>query len=387
MTWWRPDDVGNAVWIGLLLIAVGAKLQYLWWDGIPAYRKRRSPQPTPALQRVVFHSLGSFARYWHRYELQNAEVIDEVLDAKRSCLMLGYHSRCTVDLAFVLALLQAKILVTPLFFAMPLVDVLVSQLGLLPAKALRRNHATAKENDAEAHATFMRHLAQTDDPVVLLPGGIFECLKPHDQRYRLQWKRAPGFARAMAAHMPHWRHTAGVSVVPFFTTQSEDIYWTTPAWYDGLAHAFRYFYAHIVERDNVLAIPCALLAGVASLGVTLCPRPVRLTTVCGAPVHWQAADNAESFAGRVEQALQQLIDEHQPRAAAQRGEAQSSAERRGGGAVAVAVAVAYTAGTVLQNAVLLAAIVAAMVLTWLPLLVYCVARRLRRRADRKNHST
>lgn len=200
---------------------VALKIQYLFFDGIPQYRKQR--QPLNWIQRLVFHACGAFALQWNDMHVHNAEIIDEVLDEGRSCLMLGYHSRCTTDLLFVMSMLQPKLIVTHLFFAVPIVRNILGMIGFLPTKTVQSGVSEEK--------AFVEHLSQIENPVMLLPGGIFEALKSYHQRYQIHWKSPPGYARVIEQYYPSWK-TKGLSVVPFYTRNSEDLYPTTIAWHD-----------------------------------------------------------------------------------------------------------------------------------------------------------
>lgn len=279
------------------VLFVAFKLQYLFVDGIPDFRKRR--KPLNWIQRLVFHGVGSFALSWNDMAVHNAEAIDSVLDDGRSCLMLGYHSRCTTDILLVMSLLQPRLIVTHLFFAVPVVRTVLAMIGFLPSK-------TAKSGACEEQA-FVEHLSQTDSPLMLLPGGIFEALKPWRDRYKVNWKDAPGYARVIEKHIGQWK-TKGLSVVPFYTRNSEHFYPTTRWWHEHSAALFFRLYDRS-KRGNLLVTPLMISTLLFSLGCVLCPLPVQLDTVCGEPVHWEDKDTAASFNRRVVAALQKLVDE------------------------------------------------------------------------------
>lgn len=282
----------------LCFFAVASKLQYVFVDGIDSVRKSRKKKNN-WFQRIVFHSIGSFALHWNRMSFHNAEVIDSLLDEGRSCLLLGYHSRCTTDILLVLCGIQPKLIVTHLFFKVPLVSQLLYLIGFLPSK-------TSKHAQDEDEA-FFEHLSQTEDPLMLLPGGIYEAMKPYHMRYKVHWKGVPGYARVIGSRIKSSWRTKGLSVVPFYTKNSEEFYYSSPFWHDYSAQCFYYFY-NAMKSGNLAATPFALTWGLLSLGMVITPRAVPLDTVFGAPVPWEDDDTPEGFNQKVVKALQELIE-------------------------------------------------------------------------------
>lgn len=283
------------------LLALCLKLQYLWVDGIPRCRKSAKKRLN-WLQRILFHSVGSFVLDWNDYKLKNLEAVDEVLNDGRSCLLLGYHSRATVDILYVMCMVQPKLIVTYLFFTVPVVRELVTMLGFIPSKS-------PKSISSQSDDAFVEHLSQSDDPVMLLPGGLLEALKTYDQRHQLLWKDLPGYARVLESrvHGSEWK-TKGLSVVPFYTKNSEELYLTTSAWYDYSAMMSKHYYDEFKTRGNLMVLPLMLTFMMFCLGFVLYPRPVQLDTVFGEPIHWKTGESGKSFNARVVKSLTNLIE-------------------------------------------------------------------------------
>lgn len=343
-----------AVLATVAVLFVALKLQYLFVDGIPDFRKRR--KPLNWIQRLVFHGVGSFALSWNDIAVHNAEAIDKVLDGGRSCLMLGYHSRCTTDILLVMSLLQPRLIVTHLFFAIPVLRTVLAMIGFLPSK-------TAKSGASEEQA-FVEHLSQTDSPLMLLPGGIFEALKPIRDRFKVNWKDAPGYARVIERHIGQWK-TKGLSVVPFYTRNSEHFYPTTVWWHEFSASCFFRLY-DMSKEGNLLVTPLMITTLLFSLGCVICPMPVQLDTVCGDPVHWEAGDTAESFNRRVVAALQKLVDDSNAK--------QFTSNRPSNTCRDPLLRVLFGAAIVLQNVLFASVTLLLIWSTFLPLLVLTLFR-------------
>ncbi|KAJ1398422.1 hypothetical protein B484DRAFT_406657 [Ochromonadaceae sp. CCMP2298] len=154
-----------------------APLRYL-------YKKEFCPWDGSALnwfQRVVFLGIRDFTRYWHGYEMHGLENVSE------HTLLVGYHSRCTIDLVYLLATLQPSVVVSYLMFKIPVLRTAIHHMNLMPSKA-------ADLDGAEMGFT---KALLGPRPVLILPGGAHECLKPYAQMGQLQWKEVPGFARML----------------------------------------------------------------------------------------------------------------------------------------------------------------------------------------------
>ncbi len=282
-------------WKGALICALLLKLQYLFKD-IPdpwAPKGIRRAQLN-LIQKLFFCSVENFAKYWHGYEVRNAEQLH---DLPGSCLMLGYHSRCSVDLLYLFSILKPKMLVSYLFFRIPLVNYFLGSLGML----------SSRPGNKSSEESFIEAITSGGKPLILLPGGEFEAYKSYHQRYKLQWKEEPGFARVMCKYRDEIKMKGGVNVIPFFTTNSEEAYLHSQYTYDLTGKWVEQLY-NSFKGGNIIVLPLMLTVMAMGFGFILLPTRAKLVTHLGEPIHLQNDETPEKFAERIRTALQDLID-------------------------------------------------------------------------------
>lgn len=234
--------------------------------------------------------ISDFANYWHDYQIHGMKNVTQ-----QKCLLVGYHSRCTVDNLYLWCRINANFLISHVFFSIPGVGRIVKDLGAIPSKGLISS--TSDE-------TFSEFLSSGDRPMLLLPGGAFEATKSWDKKFIVDWKDRPGFARIIGASK---ELRESIRVVPFFTRNSEDIFYNFEWWFNfsgryvqtGLSDAY---------KGHLWKLPFVLTVGIYSFGISFLPRPVKLDTYFGEPLMYRDGESIEEFAERVRSSLQELIN-------------------------------------------------------------------------------
>jgi 1-acyl-sn-glycerol-3-phosphate acyltransferase len=276
-----------AIGVGTVTLSFGAKLLALWssdhhsWDGTkPNW-----------FAKIYFGNILSFARFWNDYEIHGLENVPN-----RNCLLVGYHSRCTLDLLYLGAAIRPAMIVSHIFYSFPGLGWLNDSLGCI----------SSGKGSSSADTAFVQAVVNGNKPVMLLPGGAFECEKSYEDRYKIQWKELPGFARVLLQE-PH-RPGCKTSVVPFFTSHCEDLYYTNPWWYTYSGKWLRAAFDRLRDRQPV-SIPALLCMCLMALGVFIAPRPVKLDLYFGTPLVPLDKESDIEFAKRVKTAAQTLVDE------------------------------------------------------------------------------
>jgi 1-acyl-sn-glycerol-3-phosphate acyltransferase len=242
-------------------------------------------------QRMYFGSIKEFSEYWNEMEVHGIENVES-----NNCLLVGYHSRCTVDLLYVAAHLQPNVIVSHLFFKIPIFGFFVNQINLI----------SSKSNDSEtADMGFVNALVAGKRPLMLLPGGAYECLKPSSKIGKIQWKPNPGFARVICSQ-PSFLGSK-TKVVPFYTKNCDECYYYNEAFHNWSGLWSRKTYS-LFKRGHVYLMPIMMTLIAFSLGFVIFPRPVKLDTYFGTPVVLRDGETDSVFAARVMEATQTLID-------------------------------------------------------------------------------
>lgn len=244
------------------------------------------------VEKLIFGGIAQFARDWHEYEVHD---LDRIVRLRSNCLLVGYHSRCTMDLFYLVSTIRCHVLVTHLLFYIPIIGTVLSLLGIIPSKG------GVRESSEKA---FVEALAHSDRPLLLLPGGAFECMKAFHDRYRVMWKAEPGFSRVISDHSELRGHTR---VIPFYTKNSEQCLWSTAWWYTQSGRGVR----HLMERfseGQFSVLPVMMTLLLCSLGFFPLPAPCKLDTYFGEELIMQENESAAAFALRVKNSLHALID-------------------------------------------------------------------------------
>lgn len=276
------------MWQELVLVAFLAlpKVRYLFMTSICEWTNRQQNW----FQRCGYLMVKDFAYYWNGYEMHGLEHVTE----SENCLLVGYHSRCTVDLVYILVNVQPSIIATYLMFKIPIMSFILAQFNILPS---------GSNNKAEMG--FVAALSTTKRPLLLLPGGVYECLKPLSQVGKIQWKPVPGFARIIHKEKGYLgRHT---KVVPFHTKNCENLLFRSDFIYETCGNLGSNMYSAF-KRGHYYLMPVMLTFMFLSIGVKIVPRAVKLDTYFGEPVVLRAGESAEAFSARIATAAQELVD-------------------------------------------------------------------------------
>lgn len=302
----------------------------------------------PLYVRFGYMCIQEFASFWHRYEVHGLENLG---DDRSNCVLVGYHSRPTVDIIYAQAFLfPLSSLVSYIFFSIPFAA------GPLWASNCIPSSTSTQSSDQ----VFVDAVVNRDIPLLLCPGGAYECVKRWDQRYCVDWKKVPGFVRVLydaPSVVAGSEHTSNpmvtctcrgdgrgrrrrscsrpqsqsrsqsgrrgrarpvrvgdeTRVVPFFTANCEDIFWTTPSLYNRTSDVMRRILEALKIRNGSALLKTALMPLVApvlaiSLGFALLPRPVKLDLYVGRPLVLRATESKAGFARRVRAEMQALMD-------------------------------------------------------------------------------
>eukprot|EP01031_Cornospumella_fuschlensis_P022270 gene22270-27233_t len=271
--------------------AVALKVQYLLYKEKDPWDSNREAN---WLQKVFCNSVTNFAKFWHDYEIHGLEQL-EGTDGNN--LLVGYHSRCTLDLFYMFCTLRCNVLASYLFYKVELTRPLLPLLNIIPSKSL---------NGGSIADSFTEALAKTKQPLMLLPGGVFECLKYSKDKYQVQWKEEPGFARVIKDDAEQLG--SKTKVYAFYTRNCERILYSPNWWYDLSARWSMSMYASF-KKGSLLVMPPMLLVMLASTGFLPLPMPLKVETYISEPLTMQPSETSEQFAARVRNRLQKLIDD------------------------------------------------------------------------------
>jgi hypothetical protein len=295
-------------WQGVGFFVAAVKFQYLLQDIADPWSAQlqttavsgRAKRQLSILQKLFLCNIEEFGNYWNGYEIHNGEQLTE-LCRRSGCLLVGYHSRPTIDLVYLFAKLKPRIIVHYLAFKVPVLREILTSLGVVSS---RQDGYDLEQSFVETVTSRVNH-----SPVILLPGGRFECIKSYDQRYQVLWKDIPGFVRVLCEHRQTVASNGGVTILPFFTAQCEDAYWHSPWTYDTTKWLADSLYESFLA-GNTLVMPIMLTTMLCSLGFLLLPRRVKLDTYIGEPITLKTDEEALDFARRIKSELQSLMNRH-----------------------------------------------------------------------------
>jgi len=58
------------------------------------------------INKLLFGGISEFAKIWNCYEIHNIENIQK---NSKNCILVGYHSRCTLDLLYLISYIKPAI--------------------------------------------------------------------------------------------------------------------------------------------------------------------------------------------------------------------------------------------------------------------------------------
>lgn len=243
------------------------------------------------IERLWYSYVSAFASYWHGYEMHNSEVI-----ARNNCLLIGYHSRPSVDLIHVIANLQCYALMHYGCFAIPLLGRFLTSMGAIPSRASLKDTSESQ---------FVKTLCTGTRPLLLTPGGGYEFLKLVSEINQIHWKETPGFARIVMDHSDSLgKHT---TIVPFYTKNCEKTAFITKWWYNYTSKLGRNIMIR-VRKGHLSVLPAAVLVLYSAIGFPFLLKPVKLDTYFGDPIRLKDGETAAAFGLRIQRALQELIN-------------------------------------------------------------------------------
>lgn len=246
--------------------------------------------PLSWIQKMVMGNFRLFGRVYHRYKLHGMDKIKS-----SHCLLVGYHSRPTVDMFYLLAEILPTFLVTDLLFIIPILGHIARECGAIPS------------HDSTGSSFFVHALRTGDRPVVLLPGGINEMTKPSEEKFKVLWKSEPGFCRILVDELNNDRLDPSIQILPFYTRNCEKIFINSSWWHDQSGLCIQKWMKKIRDGNHYF-IPPLVTVIIFSTGFFITPLPVRLATYLGDPITMCKGESAEHLASRTAASLQALID-------------------------------------------------------------------------------
>lgn len=231
------------------------------------------PDPDPQVIQRVVHILRPLQRY-HRHRVVGMEHLPRA----GRVLLVVHHSLATYD-GFMLGLAIFEATGRPprglgddMIFRTPLLRRGARAIGIVPASP------TAGED-----------LLRADELVGVAPGGMWEGLRPREERYQTRWQGRRGFVRLALR--------CGAPMVLAACPRADDLY---TVYGSRLTNA-------VYSR---LKAPLPLLRG---LGPSLLPRPLQLTHYIAPPIHpppWAPAhedDDVEALFTQAEATMAGLL--------------------------------------------------------------------------------
>lgn len=284
--------IGIVVQYPIISFCVGCSL---CWKLIPIFTRSKSiwsDSDSNWIEKLIYGGISSFAQDWHEYEVHD---LSRIVQHKNNCLLVGYHSRCTLDLLYLVSTIRCHVLVTHLLFYIPIIGTVMKLLGIIPSKGGVRESSERAFTDV---------LEKGNKPLMLLPGGAFECMKAYHDRYRVLWKDEPGFARVIHKEEALKKNTR---VIPFYTKNCEQCLWSTAWWYTQSGRGVRYL-MELFSAGNIVVLPIMMVLLLSSLGFFPLPAPVKMDTYFGEEIILRENETATEFAGRVKTELHALVD-------------------------------------------------------------------------------
>ncbi len=235
-------------------------------------------EPSPAILQRARRILRPL-QYYHRHRVVGLEHFPDT----GPVLLVTHHSLATYD-AFMLGLAVIEAtgrtvrgLGDDLLFKTPGLAQVASAIGLVPA--------SPEAGEALLHAGEILGVA---------PGGMWESLRPRDQRYQVRWETRTGFAKLAVR--------TGSPVIAVACPRADDLYTVYHSPLTDLVY-------------QKLKLPLVFARG---MGPTVLPRRVQLTHYISAPIvpppHDPARETEQAIALRdaVEVAMEGLLKRREP---------------------------------------------------------------------------
>ena len=301
--------------ISYVLISFLVKLKPFFYQ----YSRKWTPlskglKPISLIQNLVFMSVLGFAEVWYDYEIHDENLClinDKILNSsvtntptnsnkdintpnksnnnttliidknnivEKNCpvLFVGYHSRHSFDLLFFMAKMQTKTIVHDLLCDIPIIGDIVKSLGSIPSRAHHYNN--------HAEMNFINELISNryNQPVFILPGGAYDCLKYSHEQGKVLWLDQPGFVRTVVKYENLF--TKDLLIIPVYTRNCDKLlYIPSLGFHDFVTDNFRSLFKYI-RQSHFYIIPYAFTILSLSFGMLLFPSFLKLDTYFGEPV-------------------------------------------------------------------------------------------------------
>jgi len=279
------------------------KIPYIFWKN---YKNTWNNKETLTwIQRVVFIGIYDYVKLWHNYKIYGLDKVKS-LSKNGNVLLVGYHSRCTVDLIYLISTIQCNVLASYILFKIPFINYLMKDhFNFISSKSSSDSDSSSSSITDDI---FVTTLYNSKKPLLLLPGGIFEFFKEYNLRYYIQWKETPGFVRVICNNPEYLG--MNTKVIPFYTKNCENSYYHHKIFYNYFGKFGYYCYKYCKKGGcYVIFFPFTIsIILLFSLGFLLLPNKIQLDTYFGKPLHLYDNETPQSYANRIKIATQDLIN-------------------------------------------------------------------------------
>ena len=296
----------------LALFIILPKIPYIFWKTYKNTWNNDEEITLTWIQRVVFIGISDFLKIWHNYDIHDLEKIKSY-SKNGNVLLVGYHSRCTLDLVYLISTIQCNVLASYILFKIPFINYLMKYHFNVISSTISRNidnNNNSSSSRGSSNVTddqFVTTLYNSKKPLLLLPGGIFEFFKEYKLRYHIQWKEIPGFVRVICNNPTYLGNNT--KVIPFYTKKCENCYYHHELFYNNFGKFGNYCYNYCKKGSYyIVLLPFTISIILLSFGFFLLPRRIKLDTYFGEPLQLNQNETAQSFAKRIKIATQELID-------------------------------------------------------------------------------
>lgn len=300
----------------LALFIILPKIPYIFWNTYKNIWYNNDDEETTTtltwIQRVVFIGISDFLKIWHFYDIHDLEKI-KLYSKNGNVLLVGYHSRCTLDLVYLISTIQCNVLASYILFKIPFISYLMKYHFNVISSTVSRNIDDDYNSDSRINNynvnedQFVTTLYNSKKPLLLLPGGIFEFFKEYKLRYYIQWKEIPGFVRVICNNPKYLG--MNTKVIPFYTKKCENCYYHHERFYNYYGKFGNDCYNYCKKGSyNIVLLPFTISIILLSLGFFLLPRRIKLDTYFGEPLQLNQNETAQSYAKRIKIATQELIN-------------------------------------------------------------------------------
>lgn len=257
------------------------------------YRRVWRGSDLSSVERVICGIMARFVLFWHGYEVHGLDKV-----SGDNSLLVGYHSRCIIDVLYFASAVQFYSVAHSVIMNTPVWGQAFRAMGCIPSNG-------GGSCGSAAETAFVDTLSSGKKPLMVLPGGMFEFLKPYADIGKVIWPEEAGFARIIVRESAKLGRSS--TVIPYYTKNCERVSYIAPWWYDYTSRVGRDSMAKM-RQGRVLGFAQFFLVLPVCMGFLLFPRPVKLDTHFAEPLRLQEGESAATFTERVRASLQALID-------------------------------------------------------------------------------